>query len=155
MQTEEPIDVIRAAARRVETSVAAVAEAKEALQRQALRALVNLDGDEQERELVRTLYWQVLELPVKTLEVAVGSRARMRELAGPGPVLGTCDECGVEVQASSRTQLAAGSPRCKPCEAKPRQPLWSPSQLDGEADVPLPDEPPAQDADLDDWDRGW
>jgi hypothetical protein len=113
------------------------------------------------QEVVRQLYWDVPELPVKTLEAAVGSPKRVRELAGPGPLLGDCSDCGVEVRATSRTQLADGTSTCKPCtrerqeaERARRQAAWAragePGPLDWQDELGWCEEPGWYDDDFDD-----
>ena len=119
MDVQLAVSAVRAATARVEEALEGVAVAKQALQHAALKALVEVDGDAtRERELIRLLYWDVPLLPVKTIEAAVGTAARVRELAGPGPVLATCEGCGAELRATSRTQLAAGLAQCRPCERR-------------------------------------
>lgn len=142
MGIEQTIAGVRAAATRVDEALEGVAAAKQALWHEALKALVRRDGDGWERDLVRRLYWDVPQLPVKTLEAAVGTAARVRELAGPGPVLGTCDDCDTELRATSRTQLASGSTCCTSCEQKRRKASRSPQAGDWDTDIPGPEIPP-------------
>jgi hypothetical protein len=86
MDTEPLIREVRDAADRVAASREAVEEARRALHRAALRALIAVEGDaDRERALVRTLYWDVPELPVRTIEVVVGGPAAVRARAGTGP----------------------------------------------------------------------
>jgi hypothetical protein len=137
----------------VAASREAVEEARLALHRAALRALIGVAGDaDRERTLVRSLYWDVPELPVKTIEVVVGGPAEVRARAGPGPLLGRGDMGDVEGHATSRTHLATGTPRCKPCDRKrkPASPTLPPNPWDEDA---FPLEPPEWD-ELDD-DEPW
>jgi hypothetical protein len=121
MDIEHAVREIQAAAGRVDEALAGVEAARQTLQCEALRALVEVNADEDRLcDLIRRLYWDVPGLPVKTLEAAVGPPARVRELAGPGPMVGACEDCGVELHASSRTQLATGLTCCKPCEKQRR-----------------------------------
>lgn len=121
MDIDQAVEKVRSAAARVEHALADVEAAKQTLQREALKALVSLEGDKgREQALISRLYWDVRELPVKTLEAAAGTPARVRQLAGPGPVVGRCEDCDIEMRATSRTQLAGGATVCKPCEKKRR-----------------------------------
>jgi hypothetical protein len=154
MDIEEAIAKVRAAAGCVDDALEAVADAKQDLQRAAIVALLEVEGGEDaERELVRRLYWEVRELPVKTLEAVVGPAGRVRELAGPGPALAPCPDCQVERLAASRTELASPPHRCKSCEQRWReQPYerWERPTIGAwgdEGDWPddLPSEPPEWD----------
>jgi hypothetical protein len=156
MDIEEAIAKVRAAAGCVDDALDAVTYAKQDLQRAAIVALLEVEGDEDaERELVRRLYWEVRELPVKTLEVVVGPAGRVRELAGPGPALAPCPDCQAERRAASRTELSSPPHRCKPCEQRLReQPYerWertaiSPWGDDGDWPDDLPPEPPDDEVD--------
>lgn len=138
MDTEDALARIHAAAARVDQSLDAVTAAQQALQREALRALLAADGDEdRQRALVRALYWEVPALPVKTLEAAVGTAAQVREVAAPGPLVGPCQDCGQQQPATSRTQRAKRPWRCGACEEERRRverermrALWSHEEQD-------------------------
>lgn len=122
MDTAQALTNVRAAADRLEAALAAVTTAQQDLQREALLALLAADGDhERQRAVVRALYWDVPALPVKTLEAAIGTARQVRELAAPGPLVGTCEGCGAEILATSRTQAAQGADRCGPCETERRR----------------------------------
>jgi 3'-phosphoadenosine 5'-phosphosulfate (PAPS) 3'-phosphatase len=108
---------VRQAAADVEQAVEAVDRAREALQRAALRALVDAGDDAAMRELLHQLYWNVPELPVKTLEAVVGGGARVRQLAGPGPVIGACTDCDTAIHASSRTHMTTRPTCCTSCKS--------------------------------------
>lgn len=163
MDIDEAITQVRNAAAGVDEALAAVTAAKHALNRAALAAFLAADGDEEhERALVRRLYWDVPEVAVKTLEAVVGSAARVRELAGPGPRLGSCEDCGTVLHATSRTQLAAGASRCEPCdkrrlESPPPPPAmdWPRAHANGCCPDPLPDPPPEWDDEFPDVPPGW
>lgn len=115
MDIDDAIRTVRAAATALEEAHEQVAAAQQTLQRDALRAVIDADGDEEVRELVRRLYWEMPDLPVKTLEAVIGPARRVRELAAPGPALGPCADCGTELHATSRTNLAQGQDTCHPC----------------------------------------
>jgi hypothetical protein len=120
MDIEHALSQVQAAHARVDESQEALAAAKQALQRTALQALLAVDGDDgRQRDLVRRLYWEVPAVPVNAIEVVVGSAARVRKLARPGPLVGACDVCGADVQATTRTQLAKGHARCPGCVPEP------------------------------------
>lgn len=123
MDIEHALTRVRTAAAQIDESLAAVTAARQALQREALRALMAFDGDdERHRDLVRALYWEVPALPAKTLEAVVGgTAAEMRALAAPGPLVGSCDGCGAELRATSRTQLAKPPDECPNCEKERRR----------------------------------
>jgi hypothetical protein len=153
MNVEQATHRVRAAAARVDEALEAVAAAKQALHREALKALVAVDGDEVQRDLVHRLYWDVPELPVKTLAAVIGSAARVRQLATPGPLLGACDVCGAEVRATSRSHLDRRFARCKPCEPKPRYDWGASAGDDWYPDAADREEPPEWWEVLDDCDN--
>lgn len=156
MDIDEAVDTVRSAAARVERALADVEAAKQTLQREALKALVGFDGDDGgEQVLISRLYWDVPELPVKTLEAAVGTLARVRQLAGPGPVVGRCDDCDLELRATSRTQLTSGATTCKPCEKKRREAADAERWRPWRDDVPDGPVPPDWYDGLDTPDFGW
>lgn len=143
MNVTDALASVRAASERVESAAAEVADAKQDLHRATLRALLDAETDRDAMAaLVSHLYWEVPEVQVKTLEVGVGSKARLKELAGPGPVRGTCKGCGCELRATSRTNLAARYPatRCTACEWRRQEEreaaMW------GNAPQPTPEAPP-------------
>jgi hypothetical protein len=115
MDIEQAITGVHAAVARVDAAQEAVAAAKDILQREALRALVAAEDDDTTRELVRRLYWEVPELPTKTIEAVLGTRTRVFKLAGPGPVIGACDDCGTDIRATSRTHRNSGASVCEGC----------------------------------------
>lgn len=162
MDTEVLIEDVREAADVVDAALEAVEEARRALHRAALRALVAVDGDdERERQLVRTLYWDVPAVPVKTMEAVIGSAKQVRDLAAPGPLLGRCDGCEAEVFATSRTHRDTGPVRCKPCERKHRPAAirpphpWPPDPWHEDAPPPEPpDWDELDDAEDDAWPAG-
>lgn len=155
MDIEALIRDVRDAAGEVDACIQAVEDARRSLHRSALKALMAVSGDrERERALVAALYWEVRAVPVKTLEAVVGSAAQVRALAGPGPLLGDCDVCATPVHATSRSNLATGVARCKPCEARrrlSRTPVM-PGSWDDE--VPSPDPPPEWEDDVS-WEDAW
>jgi hypothetical protein len=118
MDIDQAIDRIHAATAGLAHAQAAVEAAKQTLHREALRALIDADGDEAHQQaLAHRLYWDVPELPVRTLEAVLGSGTAVRRIAGPGPVLGACSGCGAELRATSRSERASGAARCSPCDA--------------------------------------
>jgi hypothetical protein len=121
MDINQALTNVRAAAIRVEEAARSVASAKEELHRLALQALVTADDEAERHALVHGLYWEVRDLPVKTIEAVVGPRARVLEIVGPGPSLGTCTGCATELFATSRTDLTSGRQRCGACEREARR----------------------------------
>lgn len=97
---------IHAAAQRVAHARAALDAAQKALASEVFATLAHLDGDA-ERELVSYLYWHVPSLATTFLTAAVGgSQARMRQLAGRGPVRGT------SARTARRPCTQRRAPRC-------------------------------------------
>lgn len=164
MDTVQALTNVRAAADRLDEALAAVTTAQQDLQREALLALLAAEDDhERQRTVVRALYWDLPALPVKTLEAAIGTARQVRELAAPGPLIGSCEGCGGEILATSRTQAAQGADRCGPCETERRrlERQRQEEQWRREAEVPpIPGEPDDDgflpwDGFLDELRRGW
>lgn len=164
MDIAQALTNVRAAADRLDEALAAVTTAQQDLQREALVALLAAEGDhERQRVVVRALYWDVLALPVKTLEAAIGTARQVRELAAPGPLLGSCEDCGAEILATSRTQATQGADRCGPCETEHRRLARQRQEEQWRREAEAPPEAPEPDDDgflpwddfLDELRRGW
>lgn len=164
MDTPQALTNVRAAVDRLDEALAAVTTAQQDLQREALLALLAADGDhERQRAVVRALYWDVPALPVKTIEAAIGTARQVRELAAPGPLVGTCEGCGAEILATSRTQAAQGADRCGPCESEHRRLERQRQEAQWRRETDEPRGPGDRDADgflpwddfLDELRRGW
>ncbi|MGI8573761.1 MAG: hypothetical protein ACR2MA_00130 [Egibacteraceae bacterium] len=106
--------------------------ARKALHAETIKALMAVEGED-ERTLVRHLYWYVPALPVTVLQAVVSGAARVRELAGQGPRLGSCER-GNDVHAHSRTQLVASQDpgRCASCERRLRHERTRPLPMSSE-----------------------
>lgn len=75
MDMDRAVSEMRHAEEDVKRAFAAVEDAKQTLQRAAVRLLLDRSDDEDAiRELIRRLYWEVPQVPVKALEVAVGTK---------------------------------------------------------------------------------
>ena len=122
---------------------------KSALHTTAVTALAAVEPDDQ-GALVHRLYWEMLEIPVKTLQAVVGTNAKVRELAGAGPVVGRCQDCEEELRASTRNEVNSSPQRCKRCEMRRHDHRFGRLDLGYDSDVPPPDYPPEWD-DEDGW----
>jgi hypothetical protein len=116
MDIAQTLTELEAAVRDVEAAEAALAEGKQRLHRTALRALVTADAETDLQQLVSRLYWEVPALSVRSIGAAVGGDASARALAGPGPAIPPCADCGSERKAASRTQRSNPPVRCDGCE---------------------------------------
>lgn len=115
MDIDQAITTVRAAVGRLDEATEAVAAAKEALQREALRVLVAAEDEAEARQVLHRLYWDVPEVPIKTLEAVAGSSTRVYKLVGPGPVVARCEDCAADIRAKSRTHAARGVTVCDDC----------------------------------------
>lgn len=75
-------------------------------------------GETESRAVIRHAYWWLPGVPTATLRRVVGSDARLRRMAGRGPVIGACRECGRVMRARGRDVLDAEVPaRCAECRS--------------------------------------
>ncbi len=87
----------------------------------ALRgALAPLDEVERAAALRHT-YWHGWDVPTDVLADLAGGAAALRAVAGRGPVVGCCRDCGRVVRAAHRDEVgAADRPvRCPTCHTRP------------------------------------
>ncbi len=74
----------------------------------------------EQRALVRHAYWRMPEVPTGALRQAVDGDGPLRDLAGRGPVVGTCERCDRVLRALSRDDVDREGPgRCAACRTRP------------------------------------
>ena len=70
-----------------------------------VRELLGQRGPVEQRALVRHAYWRMPEVPTEALWHALEGEERLRDLAGRGPVTGSCERCHRVVRARSRADV--------------------------------------------------
>lgn len=141
---------------------AELAEIKPALERVVIEQALAVRDDEPRRQrVIRQLYWEVPAVAVSVIRGAFGMDGQVSEAAGPGPELGPCVGCRTTIRAASRSELSerrrSGAVlRCRPCADAELARRWEPDPSTrwtedvwpGETwldEVPMPEEPPADD----------
>lgn len=120
------LDAVKAAQARLHRAQESLGDARRALLLVAHQAAQRIAEDgtpDQRMEAIRYLYWQVPDLNTKEIEsVFELPLGRTHEIAGPGPILGRCADCGEVMRARSRTHAAQGTrsgypdrSRCRAC----------------------------------------
>jgi hypothetical protein len=120
MDTTQTLTEITRSVDALATAKTGVTSALHRVEEVALRAPrpPRRDGDPDElRQVVATLYWTALDLPVKTIATVVGSPEAVRDLAGAGPALSPCRTCGMPRRARTRTELKSPDAECADCSA--------------------------------------
>lgn len=70
------------------------------------------------RAVIRHAYWRMPDIATSVLRQAVGGDRHLRELAGRGPVIATCSDCGRGIRASDRDAIESAGTCCPVCRGR-------------------------------------